>query len=72
MTMPDERRNSIKYTRDFLRDLLDPKKTPRIPKEIRKRAGSCLRHYPGDYHMEQAREAAPDVFGEWDSQWKDK
>lgn len=32
-------------------DLLDPKKTPRVPKEVRQRAASCLRHYPSRYNM---------------------
>lgn len=63
MTMPNERYRAVKYTREFLRDLLDPKKTPKIPKYIRERAYSCLRHYPWDLYMEQAREAAPDIWG---------
>ena len=67
MTMPNERRNAVNYTRQFLVDLMDPKKTPRVPKEIRKRAYSCLKHYPGDYYMEKAAEQAPNIFGDWDS-----
>ena len=70
MTMPDERRRAVNYARDFLRDLLDPKKTPRVPRDIRRRAGSVLRHFPGEYHMEQAKEQAPKIFGEWDSEWR--
>lgn len=63
MTLPRERTNSIKNTRDFLRDLLDPKKTPRVPKEIRKRAYWCIRHYPNDLDMGYAFDGAPSVFG---------
>ena len=67
ITMPNERRWAVNTTRQFLLDLLDPKKTPRVPSAIRKEAGRCLRHYPGNYSMEQAAEQAPKVFGEWDS-----
>ena len=38
MTMPNERRNAVNYTRQFLVDLMDPKKTPRVPSAIRKEA----------------------------------
>ena len=65
--MPNERRRAVNTTRQFLLDLLDPKKTPRVPSAIRKEAGRCLKHYPGNYYMEQAAEQAPKVFGEWDS-----
>ena len=65
MTLPYERRASIAMTEKFLVDLLDPKKTPRVPKEIRQRASGCLRHYPGQYHMEIAADKLPDVFGDW-------
>ena len=65
--MPDERRHAVNRTRDFLSDLLDPKKTPRVPKAIRDRAYRCIKHYPGEYHMDIAKEQAPKVFGEWDS-----
>jgi hypothetical protein len=70
MTMPNERRWAIKNTEIFLRDLMDPKKTPRVPSAIRKEAYRCLRHYPGDYHMEQAKIEAPKIFGDWDSEFK--
>lgn len=49
MTLPDERINAIKNTREFLRSLLDPKVTPKVPKDVRKQAYWCLRHYPADY-----------------------
>lgn len=48
MTLPDERTRAIKYARDFLRELLDSSKTKRIPKDIRRRAGDVLRHFPSD------------------------
>ena len=65
--MPNERRWAINNTRQFLVDLIDPKKTPRVPKETRKEASRCLKHYPGDYYIEEAAKQAPKIFGEWDS-----
>ena len=52
MTVPNERTNAVKYTRSFLLDLTNPQVTPRIPKPIRQKALSLLRHYPDDYHMD--------------------
>ena len=52
MTVPRERTNAVIFTENFLKDLLDPKITPRVPKAIRQRASSLLRHYPSQYHME--------------------
>jgi hypothetical protein len=52
MTIPCERTIAIQITEQFLVDLLNPKVTPRIPKAIRRRAASCLRHYPSKYIME--------------------
>lgn len=65
MTMPNERRWAIANARQFLVNLMDPKKTPRVPKEIRKEAYRCLKHYPSDYYMEEAAKQAPKIFGDW-------
>jgi hypothetical protein len=51
MTLPYERRNALKNTREFLLKLLDPKLAPRIPKAIRQEARSCLKHFPNDFDM---------------------
>jgi len=64
MTLPVERKNAVKNVERFLLDLSNPRITPRIPKEIRARARSLLKHYPMDYDMELAAEQAPDVFGD--------
>jgi hypothetical protein len=61
MTLPDERYRAIKYTEQFLTDLLDPKKTPRVPKDIRQRAYSCLRHYPGGYYLDVLATRSPSI-----------
>lgn len=51
MTLPHEKIWSMKRTRQFLLDLQDPKKTPKVPSSVRKEASSCLRHYP--YSLDQ-------------------
>ena len=66
MTTPNERCSAIERTEKFLIDLLNPTVTPRVPKEIRDRAYTCLKHYPREYDMELAREDSPRIFGEWD------
>lgn len=62
MTLPDERTRAVIYTRKFLRDLLQPKITPRVPREVRDRAANLLRHYPWDLHISLASKSAPVVF----------
>jgi len=64
MTLPVERKHAVINTEQFLKDLLDPKKTPRVPKYVREQARRCLKHYPLDYDMQRAAESAPDVFGD--------
>jgi hypothetical protein len=61
MTLPDERYRAVVQTQKFLVEILS---TPRVPKAIKDRARSCLRHYPNDWDMNRAAEGAPDVFQE--------
>lgn len=61
MTLPDERYCAIIYAMNLCEDLLDPKKTPRVPKEVRSRARSVLRHFPDEYYLSMLAEARPDV-----------
>jgi hypothetical protein len=63
MTLPDERLRALKNTQRFLLDLLDRKKTPRVPKSVRKQAYWCLRHYPADYILDTLPELAPKDWG---------
>lgn len=58
MTLPDERYRAVLAAERLLKDLCDPSKTPRVPKEVRQRARHVLRHYPGDYDMERCVEGA--------------
>ena len=63
MTVPAERSLSIEYAEKFLLDLLDPKATPKVPKEIRERARRVLRHFPNSFHVKIAAKKAPEIFG---------
>jgi hypothetical protein len=61
MTLPDERYRAINRARDFLRDLLDPKKTPKVPKKVRQRAYYALKHFPWEMHVDYIAEKLPEV-----------
>ena len=69
MTVPIERTNAVLNTQEFLYTLLDAKKTPRVPKEIREQAHRLLRHYPTKFDMdlisdrEDVNNNIPKVFG---------
>ena len=63
MTLPRERSQALKSTRAFLRSLLDPRETPRVPLSVRVEARWCLRHFPSDLDIEIAEEKCPEIFG---------
>ena len=46
MTLPHEEVRALIYAQEFLRRLIDPRITPRIPRAVRREARCCLRHYP--------------------------
>jgi hypothetical protein len=50
VTLPDESIHALQATRQFLRDLLDPKATPKVPGAVRDRASCCLKHFPPSYY----------------------
>lgn len=62
MTLPDERYRAVLAAEQFLTDLLDSRKTPRVPAAIRQRARAVLRHYPGQWDMDRAAHTASSVF----------
>ena len=64
VTLPDERYRAVVQTRRFLLDLCNSQHTPRVPRLIRDTARSMLRHYPDEWEMQRAAQAAPDVFQE--------
>lgn len=61
MTLPDERYRAIKWAEQLCQDLMDPSKTPRVPKHIRRQAYSVLRHFPDEYYLSMLAEARPDI-----------
>ena len=61
LTLPDERYRAIKWAEQFMRDLCDPKLTPRVPRSVRAQARSVLRHYPSEYYLRQLSESRPDI-----------
>ncbi len=65
MTLPDERYRAVIWAKQFLLELAtDKQKYPRVPKTVRQQAHSILRHYPGEWDMQQVAEASPHVFAE--------
>lgn len=56
MTLPYERTRAVVQTEEFLKELVDPAKTPRVPRSVRMQAARLLRHYPCKYLMEQVAE----------------
>ena len=62
MTLPVERYSAVNDTREFLYSLIDPKKTPRIPKEVRTSAYHLLKHYPTGYDMDNVVAEESSVF----------
>jgi hypothetical protein len=51
MTIDIERLWAVNNTMDFLFDLAQPHRTPRVPKAIRQRARRLLKHYPSPTWM---------------------
>jgi hypothetical protein len=65
MTLPDERYRSVMWAKRFLEGIAhDRKAYPRIAKSIRGEAYSILRHFPSEWDMTRAADAAPEVFQE--------
>ncbi len=46
MSTPQEEAYAIVRVREFLFELLDPSKTPRVPRHIRERVHRLVKHYP--------------------------
>jgi len=53
MTLPDEEMRALKTARAFLFSLMDPTRTPRVPRAIRLQARDRLRHYPYEHRIEE-------------------
>lgn len=63
MTLPNERTRAVSNAKRFLRDLLDPKKTPRVPKDVRRQAYYVLKHFPANYELRELHQHMPETFG---------
>lgn len=64
MTLKDERTRAIRYAKEFLRELLDPKQTPRVSLDIRRRARAILKHYPSDLDLMRPWDTLEPLTGE--------
>jgi len=62
VTLPYERMRALRSAEQLLCDLLDPKQTPRVPKEVRQRARSVLRHWPMGSQLDLLSERIPELY----------
>lgn len=67
MSLPSENMRALIWSRELLRDLITKRPAMKM-KEIRERASSCLKHYPGDYIIESKWRDEVCVHGE-DRRW---
>lgn len=63
MTISKERMNALWEAKHFMRRLLQPSLTPRVPRSIRREAYYVLKHFPEDYNLEKIEAALPYEFG---------
>jgi hypothetical protein len=68
MTIPTERTRSVLSAREFLYALIDPQKTPRVPRPIRQHALRVLRHYPFVTDLQTSARECPSVWGKPDTE----
>lgn len=62
MTLPVERYAALENSYRFLLELMLPGGVhKRIPKEVRKRARWCIKHYPHNFELDQLASARPDL-----------
>ena len=52
-TRTESEYHSLKETYKFLCMLIDPKRTPKVPKEVRDMARKCLQDYPTRATLEE-------------------
>ena len=62
VTLPYERMNALRSAEQLLCDLMDPKATPRVPRAIRTRARSVLRHWPMGAQLDVIAERVPELY----------
>lgn len=59
MTVPFERTHAVRRARCLLEALADSKRTPRVPRGVRKEAAALLRHFPSDADLRWTADALP-------------
>lgn len=57
MSTPQEEAYAIARVRQFMLELLDASKTPRVPRYVRERAHRLVKHFPLLPSLEQAEKA---------------
>jgi len=57
MTLRNQELDSLLRAHGFLQDLLDSKKTPGVPRRIRKAAWACFHHYPPEWRVKELFDA---------------
>jgi hypothetical protein len=62
VTLPYERMRALRSAEQLLCDLLDPKTTPRVPREVRQRARAVLRHWPMGSQLDLIAERVPELY----------
>lgn len=60
MTLPDERYRAVRWAERFLISIVQTRSG--LSKDMKEEARSILKHFPTEYDLERASEAAPDVF----------
>lgn len=63
MTIPAERTEAVLRTREFLLNLQDTQRMPRVPRQVREEALSLLKHYPIPADLHKVAEQLPDWWG---------
>lgn len=53
MTLPIQEKYAVENAEKFLRRLLRPSETPRVPKAIRQEARDILKHLPTEYRRDE-------------------
>lgn len=53
MTLPIQEYYALCYSMKLLYELVDPIKTPNVPKVVRQKAMECLKHYPTPVRLEE-------------------
>lgn len=53
MAVPYEKHRALKKNKEFLEELCDPGKTPRVPSTVRNKARELLRQFPLETDAEQ-------------------